>query len=172
MRVQGSKTRTRVLAALEVILDLLVDRNAAGPAGRRVRAALDVAGEQLDAGEQAAHAAHVVVTVAAHLVAQPFQHQHPVLERLERRHDFLQLKIAALFLRPEGGRNGAVRAEHDDQPLAGPCGRGEPEAGQAQKKRQRGGGETDGLDELAAAKLEAGHERFGFEGGVNGYRQS
>ena len=40
----------------------------AQPAGVS-RAALDVAGEQLDAGEQAADAAHVVVAVAADLVA-------------------------------------------------------------------------------------------------------
>ena len=55
-----------------------------GPAGRRVGAALDVAGEQLDAGEQAADAAHVVVAVAADLVADAVQDQRLVLERLQR----------------------------------------------------------------------------------------
>ncbi len=44
--------RVRVAGSLcRMVLDLLVDRDAAGPAGRRVRAALDVAGEQLDAGQ-------------------------------------------------------------------------------------------------------------------------
>ena len=55
----------------------------AQPAGR-VRAALDVAGEQLDAGEQAADAAHVAVAVAADLVADAVQGQRLVLERLQR----------------------------------------------------------------------------------------
>ena len=43
------------------------------------RAALNVAGKQLDAGEQAADAAHVVVAVAANLVADAVQHQRAVL---------------------------------------------------------------------------------------------
>ncbi len=66
--------RVRVSGSLlQEVLDLLIDRDAAGPAGGRVRAALDVAGEQLDAGEQAADAAHVVVAVAADPVADAVQ---------------------------------------------------------------------------------------------------
>ncbi len=59
--------------ALEEVLDFLIDGDAAGPAGRRVAAALHVAGEEFDAGEQTAHAAHVGVAVAADAIADAVQ---------------------------------------------------------------------------------------------------
>ena len=82
--LERAEPGARGRVVLEEVLDLLVDRQAAGPAGRRVRAALDVAREELDAGQQAADAAHVVVAVAADLVADAVQGQRPVLERLQR----------------------------------------------------------------------------------------
>ena len=54
---------------LQEVFDFLIDRDAFGPAGGRIGAALDVAGEELGAGEEAADAAHVVVAVAADFVA-------------------------------------------------------------------------------------------------------
>ena len=84
------------------------------------------------------------------LLDKAVQDQHPVLERLQRRHDFLELEILARFVGPEGGRDRAVRAEHDDQPLARAGRTGEAEARQAHEERQRGGGEAQLLDELPA----------------------
>ncbi len=63
---------------LQEVLDFLVDGDAFGPAGRRVGAALDVAGEQFGAGEQAADAAHVVVAVAADLVGNAVEDERAV----------------------------------------------------------------------------------------------
>ena len=54
---------------LKEVLDLLIDGESAGPARRRVRTALDVAREELDARQQAADPPHVVVAVAPDLVA-------------------------------------------------------------------------------------------------------
>ena len=67
----------------------------AQPAGVS-RAALDVAGEQLDAGQQAADAAHVVVAVAADLVADAVQDQRAVSERLQRLQALLERERLAL----------------------------------------------------------------------------
>ena len=41
---------------MKKVFDLLIDRDALGPAGGCIGAALDVTREQLDAGEQTAHA--------------------------------------------------------------------------------------------------------------------
>ena len=83
-------------SSLEGVLDLLVDREPLGPAGRRVGTALDVAGEKLDAGQQAAHAAHVVVAVAANLVADAVENQGAISKRLQRLQAFLELERSAL----------------------------------------------------------------------------
>ena len=107
--------------ALQEVLDLLVDRDAAGPAGRRVRAALDVARKELDAGEQAADAAHVVVAVAADAVADAVEDQRAVLERGERLEDRLERELVALLVGPEVAGHDPVGAEHHDQPLLSPA---------------------------------------------------
>ena len=60
---------------LEVVLDFLIDRDALGPAGGGIGAALDVAGEEFDAGEKTADAAHVAVAVAADLVGQTVENE-------------------------------------------------------------------------------------------------
>jgi len=85
--------------------------------------------------EQTTHTAHVAITVAADFVGQSVQNQHPVLERLEWRHDFLELEVAAHFVGPIGGRDRAVGAEHDDQSLPRPGRAGEAEAWQPQEER-------------------------------------
>ena len=72
----------------------------AQPAGVS-RAALDVAGEQLDAGQQTADAAHVVVAVAANLVANAVQDQRAILERLQRLEAFLEGGQLPFLVGPE-----------------------------------------------------------------------
>src|SRR5207249_4011510 len=149
-KLNRTEPRARLLLALEEVPYFLIDGNAARPTGRCVRAALDIAGEQLDTREQTTHAAHVAVAVAAHLVGQPVQDQHPVPERLDRRHDFLQLEITAHLVGPVGRRDRPVRAEHNDEPLSWPRGTGEAEAGQAHEERQGSRGKAQLLDELSA----------------------
>ena len=86
--------RVRVAGVgLVAVLDLLVDRQPARPAGRGVRSPLDVAREQLDPGQEAADPPHVVVAVAPDLVADPVQGQHPVLERFERLEALLEREL-------------------------------------------------------------------------------
>jgi hypothetical protein len=100
--------RARVL--LQEGLDLLVDRMPAGPARRSIRAALDVARKELDPSQQAAHAPHVVVAVAANLVAVAVQEQGAALERLERLEAFLEL----------GPRRRSSRLRHGSTPKNSP----------------------------------------------------
>ncbi len=76
----------------------------AQPAGVS-RAALDVAGEQLDAGEQAADAAHVVVAVAADLVAHAVQHERPVLKRSSG----VRLSLSVKFSPSSSGQKSSAR---------------------------------------------------------------
>ena len=95
------KPRARFGPALQEILDLLIDRDSLGPSGRGVRTALDVAGEQLDAGQQAAHAAHVVVAVAAKLVADAVEDQRAIAERLQRLEALLELERCPFLVGPE-----------------------------------------------------------------------
>ena len=135
---------------LQMTLDLLVDRDAAGPAGRRIRAALDVAGKQLDAGEQAADAAHVAIAVAADLVAHAVQHQRAILKRLERLEALLERELLPFFVRPECARHDAVGAEHDHHPLLPPRLIGERQARQIQDERQRSRADAKRAEKLAA----------------------
>ena len=137
-------------AALQEIRDLLIDRDSAGPAGRRVRAALDVAGVQLHAGQQTAHAAHVIVAVAAHLVAHPVQDEHLVAVGFQRLEAFFDREILALLVRPEVRQHNAVRAEHHDQPLFAALRVGEPKARQVADKRRGGGADAKAADEFAS----------------------
>ena len=55
--------------------------------------------------------------VAANLVADPFQNQHPVLIIGQRLHDRFELKISPFLVRPEVLLNDTIGAEHDDQTL-------------------------------------------------------
>ncbi len=158
--LQRSEAGLRLGLGLEVVLDLLVDRKALGPAGGRVRAALDVAGEELDAREQAADAAHVAVAVAANLVANPMKGQHPLPEGLEGLEAFLEDEVFTLGVGPEVLGNDPVGAEHDDEALLrrrrlG----GEAEAGQLREEGCRGGADAQVAQELAAA-LESHHGFF------------
>ena len=141
---------------LQVAGDLLVDGDALRPARRGVRAALDVAREQLDAGEQAAHAAHVAVAVALDLVADALEHQGLGLEGLERLQALLESRSrGALGIGPEGVRHHAVRAEHDHQALLAPRGVAEPEAGQVEQEGQGRGIPPEIAQEPAAADVVA-----------------
>ena len=49
---------------LQLVLQMLVDRDPHRPTGRRIGSALDVAGKQLDTGQQATDAPHVAVAIA------------------------------------------------------------------------------------------------------------
>ena len=88
-----------LVASLQEVFDFLIDRDTTCPASRSVRSALDIAGEQLDTRQQAAHTAHMAVTVTPHLVADAVQGQQPVLERLQGREDLRQRKIVTLLFR-------------------------------------------------------------------------
>ena len=121
---------------MEIVLEFLIDGNAFSPSGRGVRAALDVSWKKLDAGEQAAHAAHVIVTIATNFIGEAVQNEHAILKGLQGRHDLFEIEVTSSFLRPISGRNRAVRAEHDDQALAGANRAGQAKAGQADQERQ------------------------------------
>ena len=103
---------------LQKVFDLLINRDAFGPASWGVAAPLNVAGEKLDAGEQATHTAHVAVAIAAHAVVHALEHEQLIAERLQRLEDRLEGKVGAALVRPIMFRDGAVGAEHHDQPLA------------------------------------------------------
>ena len=108
----------------------------ARPARRRIRASLDVPRKELDTRQQTAHAPHVVIAVAADLIANAVQEQGPVLERHERLEALLELEILALLVGPERRRDDAVGTEHHHEPLLPLRLIGEPQARQVEQERQ------------------------------------
>ena len=142
--------------ALEEFFDLLVNRDAARPACGISAAAHDVARQQFGAREQTAHAAHVAVAVAADFVVNALQHERPVLERRERFEDGFESEIPR-GVRPEFVGQCAIRREHDDQPLATLRKRRPGERGQAREEWQRGGGDSEVAEELAAVEVHHGN---------------
>ena len=148
--LERAEPGARVRLALQGVLDLLVDREPLGPARRRVGTTLDVAGKELDPRQQAAHAAHVVVAVAAELVADPVEDQRAILERLQRLQALLELERRPFLVGPERRGNDAVGAEHDDQPLLAPLLIRETQAGQVQDEREGRRADAQVADELAS----------------------
>src|SRR6185295_6845976 len=97
-------------------------------------AAHDVALQKFVTGQQAAHAAHVAVTVPTYLVEDAMQDERAVLVSLQRLEDGLELKTRALLVRPEFIRQRPVWREHDDKPLAALRQRGAHQVWQTGKK--------------------------------------
>jgi hypothetical protein len=105
---QRAEARAGFLAALEKVLQFLVDRDAAGPPCRSVRATLNVTREKFRSGQQTTHSAHVPVAVATNLVVDTAEHKHLLLERLKRLGDPFQVEVGTVLVRPEFPRDGAV----------------------------------------------------------------
>src|SRR5690606_33770419 len=103
-----TETRLRLRLGLEEVLDLLIDRDAAGPAGGRIGPYLDVARRQLGGGEETGHAAHVAVTIALDLVIDALQEQCLVAEWREWFEDRFELEFLAGGVRPELLLNRAI----------------------------------------------------------------
>ena len=74
------------LLGLEKIGNLMVDGYSLGPTGGGIRTSLDVSGVKLDARKQTAHAPHVVVPVAPHLVVEVLEEEEeePKLDPQDR----------------------------------------------------------------------------------------
>ena len=145
----GARFRFR----LQEVFEFLVERNAFGPAGGSVGAALDVAGEQLGAGEKAADAAHVVVAVAADAIGDAFKDERPVLKQFEWLEDFLEFEIVAGVVGPELFGEHAVGTEDDDQALAARDDRrGEAEAWQVENERNGGGADAEVAEEIRGGR--------------------
>ena len=122
-------------------------------------AALDVAGEELDAGQEAADAAHVAVAVGADLVADPVEGEQLLLEGVEGLEALLELAELAFRVGPEVLGDDAVGAEHDHEPLLRrSAARGEAEAGQLREEGRGGGADAEVAQEFAAALM----SRHGF----------
>ncbi len=147
---QRAEARARFRLLLQKVFDFLIDRNAAGPTGRRIGTALDVAGIQLRACEQAADAAHVVVAVAAHLVAHAVQNEGLIAEWIKRRQAFREAEIVSIIGGPKRVRHHAVGAENNHQPPLALLLIREAQAGQIQHKRQRRGADAQVTQKLAA----------------------
>ena len=147
----------RLGPALQGILDLLIDRDPLGPSGGSVRATLDVAGEELDSGQQAAHAAHVVVAVTAQLVANTVQDQRAIAERLQRLQTLFELERRTFLIGPERRGHDAVGAEHHDQPLLAPLLIRKSQARQIQDERHGRCADSQVADELASI-ASVGHD--------------
>ena len=154
--LERAEARARARVRLQIVLDFLVDRNALRPAGRRIGTALNVAGEQLGAGEQAADAAHVVVAVAADLVAHAVQHERAVLKAFERLEACFEREVLAFLIGPEGFGHDAVRAEHDHQPLPPRHEVRQTQAREVQRKRQRPGTNAQ-VAKKFASRTDSGH---------------
>ena len=156
--LERAKAGLRGRERLEMVADLLVDRDPARPAGRRVAASLDVAGEQLDTREQAAHAAHVAVAVPQHVVVDALECEEAVLEGGEWPEDRREIAIgeATRLGRPEVLLHDAIGAEHDHEPLP----RGRRRGGEAREVAQEGQhrGANAEPPQQGAARDHAGHD--------------
>ena len=123
-----------------------------GPAGRRVASRPGCCPGRARSGEQAADAAHVVVAVAADLVADAVEDQRPVLERLERLEALLERERRRL---PRRARTPTGSTPLGLNMTTSRCFRrclvGEAEAGQVEDERQRRRADAQVADELAAA---------------------
>ena len=97
---------------------------------------MDIAGEQFNAREQAAHAAHVPVAIAANPVAQAFDDEHPVPISGQRFQDGLELEVGPGGLGPEFTGHRSVGGEDEDDTLGGPFPWGGLKRGQPTQKRQ------------------------------------
>ena len=64
-------------------------------------------------------------------------HEQLFLKRLERLHDLLEFELLALFIRPKGLGDRAIRAEHNDEPLARSRRTGQSETRQTEDEGQR-----------------------------------
>ena len=141
-KFQCAKARTGGGLRLQKVFDLLINRDAFGPASRGVAAALNVAGEELDAGKQAAHPAHVAVAIAAHAVVHALEHEQLIAEWFQRLKDWLEGKVGAGLVWPIMFRDGAVGAEHHDQTLARSSGSCFTQARQAHQEWHRRAGDA------------------------------
>jgi hypothetical protein len=92
-----------------------------GPAGWRIRSTLNVAREKFGSSQQATHATHMIVTIAANFVAHAIQNQSSVLEIFQRFHDPLESELVPFFIRPKIPRHSSVWTEHNDQSLFTSC---------------------------------------------------
>ena len=127
----------------------MVDGRPAGPARRRVGASLNIAGQQFNAREQAAHAAHVPVAVAADPVAQSFENEHLVPVGSQRLQDGFELELGARGFRPELIGHGAVGSEDEDDARGRRFARGSLKRGQSAQERQDRGREAQVSEEAA-----------------------
>jgi hypothetical protein len=157
--LKGTESRAGGVILLEEIFEFLVDRDSVCPTGRRVRAALDVAGEEFDAGEEAAYAAHVTVAVAADAVGEALQQEHALLVVLEGFQDGLELSQFTRLVRPEVRREGAVWREHDDEALPGGGVLCPVEAGQTGDEGEGRGREAEVAEKSAAGSHDHQEER-------------
>src|SRR5207245_6130483 len=96
---------------------------------------------------------HMVVAVAAHLIANAVQHQGAIAERLQGLQALLQRNQLALAVRPERRGHNPVGTEQDHQPLLAPLLIGEAEAGEIQNEREGRRANPQVADELASISL-------------------
>ena len=148
--LQGSEAGTGVRVVLEKIPDFLVDGDTVGPACGGVRAALDVSGEEFNAGEEAADPTLVTVAVAPDLVAESLQHEHALLEPGQGLEDGLELFEWARFILPEIGGQGSVGRENNDETLPAGSRFSRLQAGEAGYEGQGGGRETEVTEKVTA----------------------
>jgi hypothetical protein len=111
---------------------------------------LYVAWKKLDPGQQTTHAAHVVITVPAHLVANSVQDQRALAQWFERLKALLECKTLPLLIWPKRLWDNTVGAEHDHQPLLATLLIRKSQTGQIRQKRQCRRAYPKSLQELAA----------------------
>src|SRR5262249_18346218 len=101
---------------------------------------------------QATDAAHVAFANAANVVTDAIEDERPILERRQRREDFLQGEMGAHLGWPKIPGYNAVWAEHYNKPLLPFLLIGEAKAGKVQNERESGSADAEIADELASRK--------------------
>ena len=111
-KLQRTKTCAGRLASLQMIADLLINGNTAGPTGRGIASTLNIARQQFGRRQQAGHASHMVVPISANLVVNSLEKKHLITmsrQRLQNRLERKRAFFAGIFSRPESVGQSAVR---------------------------------------------------------------
>ena len=115
---------------------------------------MDIAGEELDTGQQAPDTAHVAVAVAAHPITDAIEDQRVFLKGLQRREALLEGEVLPHFIGPEGAWDNAIGREQHDKPLlALACRLRMCQRRQVGQKRKRRGAQAEVTEKISSCIL-------------------
>ena len=149
-RIRANRSESAFPVLLQNCFQLLIDEMPRDhPADVRAPTQ-DVPRKKFDTRQQASDPSHVLVAIAANLVADPAQEQRLVFEWLQWLSAFPKREVFAFFLGPECLRDDSVRTEHDHEPLLSLLLVCQTDSWQVEQKRNRRGAQSHVRHEFAS----------------------